>query len=61
MLTEILRNERTIVQPNSQEFFDSYEDLIAELHQFLDRLVAESGACPEIFSDGGKDEQEIRV
>lgn len=41
MLTEILRDERTAVQPNFEEIPDSYESLIAELHRFLDRLIAE--------------------
>ena len=42
MLVEILAEHRTDVQPDSEIFPDPYEDLIAKLHQFLDRLVAES-------------------
>lgn len=41
MSIEILRGERTLVQPDSEKIFDPYEDLIAELHRFLDQLVAE--------------------
>lgn len=41
MPTNILRNRGANVQPDSEKNFDRYETLIAELHRFLDRLVAE--------------------
>lgn len=61
MLNEILDERRTDVQPDSGNFSDPYEDLIAKLHQFLDRLVAESREdkdddCVRIFIGGNSDE-----
>lgn len=56
MFAEILRKPGTDVQPKSEEFSDSYEDLIAKMHEFLDRLVAESKTNQDIFIDGGDSE-----
>lgn len=47
MPAKILRKVKTAVQANSEKIFDPYEDLIAELHRFLDRLVAE----PQEYKD----------
>lgn len=59
MFTEILRKKETNVKADSEEIFDSYEDLITELHRFLDRLVNEpKKPCEldvaEIFAEGSR-------
>ena len=58
MYLEILPEAETAVQFKSEGIIDSYEDLITELHRFLDRLVEESAAEADrnIFLDGGQDE-----
>lgn len=56
MSVEILREAGTNVKPDSEKISDPYEDLICELHQFLDRLVAESGPDQEIFLGDNEDE-----
>lgn len=61
MLVEILDERGTDVQPDSGNFPDPYEDLIAKLHQFLDRLVAESREdkddnCVKTFMGGNSNE-----
>lgn len=44
MSVTILPQAERSVQPKSEKIPDNYEDLIAQMHQFLDRLVAESSS-----------------